>query len=144
MIEQQVVLEYHADAALFWRYEDVRGWPVEHTISKHNVTAIKRRQTGQRFDGGGLACPIWAKQCQCLTRCNGDRQIEHKSIWTFDYQVGVKAGHSCTAHDVDPCDHQRSLNSNNTARDTATSTRLIATAVSRSCSSATKTASGKV
>jgi hypothetical protein len=76
VLEQEVLLEHHADRAAFRRNEDLVGGVVEHDLVDANLTAVDRQQTGECAQHGGLAGPVGTEDCEHLARLDVDVDIE--------------------------------------------------------------------
>src|SRR5690606_18899405 len=132
--EQQAVLEDHADAPLLRRDEHARRRVVPHLATEGDASRGDREQPGDRRHRGRLPRTIGAEQRDGVPLRRRESQLEVETV-APDLEVEVEA-HNALVH--------RSRSATSTPRETSTITRLMATAVSRSLSSATNTAKGMV
>src|SRR5690606_10719804 len=136
--EQEEVLEDHAYTPPFRRHEHAPLRAVEEDTRQLDAAGAHRQQPRDRLGHGGLARPAGADPRDRPARRDRQPDAEREALRPPDREIGfqTRGAHNGL--------HQRSRSAISTSSETTTMTRLMATAASRSLSSATKTASGSV
>ncbi len=143
MIEEQPSLKHHAQPPILGGDEHARPGIVDDPTGQLDATGVERQDARQGVDGGRLARAVGAQQRRGTARIDRQVDIEHEGVAAPNNDPGAQADASVD-REARHRPHQRSRNATSTTSDTATNTRLIATAASRSDSSAMNTANGNV
>ena len=125
--EQPVLLEHDTDLTPRGRDEQVGGGVVDDHVVEPQAAAGQRSEAADRPQQSGFPGPVRTEDSHHLAGPHVDLDVEPE-LAALDHHVPAHAGGGRRAHDAAPVRSHRSLSATRTRTDTASSTRLSATA----------------